>query len=123
MTDVPKPPRRAIVDTPSDYADWWDRPGIAYVDDPGVVPIPREEFEKRQQDAQAKAEQREGQPAPPAVAGASDEPTVRRVDGPTPNGGAYMVIGEYTENGVRRVEITEFDEKDRPIFRTYGTAS
>lgn len=54
--------------------------------------------------------------------GAPDEPSVRRVDGPTPHGGAYMVIGEYTENGVRRVEITEFDDKGTPMFRTYGTA-
>lgn len=48
-------------------------------------------------------------------------PSVRRVDGPTPNGGTYMIIAEYDENGVRRAEITEYDGKDKPIFRTYGT--
>lgn len=33
MSERPKPPRRAIVDKPSDYADWWDRPGIIYEKD------------------------------------------------------------------------------------------
>jgi hypothetical protein len=48
-------------------------------------------------------------------------PSVRRVEGPTPKGGAYMIIAEYDENGVRRAEITEYDMNDEPIFRTYGT--
>ena len=50
-----------------------------------------------------------------------DSPTIRRVDGPTPNGGVYMIIGEYSQNGQRRAEITEYDDQDNAIFRTYGT--
>lgn len=46
--------------------------------------------------------------------------TIRRVDGLTPNGGIYMTIAEYPSQGKVRVEITEFDENDEPVFRTYG---
>ena len=35
----PKP----IVDKPIDYADWWDRPGLMYEDDPGIVVIHQED--------------------------------------------------------------------------------
>lgn len=45
---------------------------------------------------------------------------VERVDGPTPHGGAYYVIAKFDVGGERRAEITEYDDKDNPIFRTYG---
>jgi hypothetical protein len=31
-----------------------------------------------------------------------------------------MTIAEYPSQGKVRVEITEFDENDEPVFRTYG---
>jgi hypothetical protein len=60
--------------------------------------------------------------APPAAKGAMNRATatVRRVEGPTPNGGAYMTVAEYPSQGKVRVEITEFDANDEPVFRTYG---
>lgn len=46
--------------------------------------------------------------------------SVERIDGPTPNGGAYMIIARFPGWGETNVEITEFDENDQPICRTYG---
>lgn len=48
--------------------------------------------------------------------------SVKRVEGPTPNGGAYMIVAQYPSGGETHVEITEFGENDEPIFRTYGRA-
>ena len=41
----------------------------------------------------------------------------RRVDGPTPNGGAYAIA--YTSDD-GSIEIVEFDGQDREIMRVYG---
>lgn len=49
-----------------------------------------------------------------------DESEVRRVEGPTPNGGAYMIIFRHRNGDETQVEITEYDENDEPVFRTYG---
>jgi hypothetical protein len=43
-----------------------------------------------------------------------------RVEGPTPNGGAYS-IAYFHDDGSR--EIVEFDAADRPIWRTYSGPS
>lgn len=40
-----------------------------------------------------------------------------RIDGPTPNGGAYSI--RYTRPD-GSTEIVEFDAQDRAIFRTYS---
>lgn len=45
---------------------------------------------------------------------------VERVDGPTPHGGTYRVIARHRIRSETHVEITEYDEDDEPIFRTYG---
>lgn len=45
---------------------------------------------------------------------------VERVDGPTPHGGTYSVIARHRVGSETHVEITEYDEDDEPIFRTYG---
>lgn len=54
--------------------------------------------------------------------------TEERIDGPTPNGGTYCVAQYMSEDNepverarARKVEITEYDENDVAIFRTYGT--
>lgn len=44
----------------------------------------------------------------------------QRVEGPTPNGGTYMIIARHRRGNNTRVEITEYDENDEPVFRTYG---
>ena len=44
----------------------------------------------------------------------------RRVDGPTPNGGAYAIL--YTHDDGSR-EIVEFNDRDEQIFRTYSPVS
>ncbi len=44
----------------------------------------------------------------------------RRVEGPTPAGGAYAIA--YSNAAGEIVEIVEFDEQDRPIARTYTAA-
>ena len=49
-----------------------------------------------------------------------DESEVKRVEGPTPNGGAYMIIFSHRHGDETQVEITEYDENDEPVFRTYG---
>ena len=41
-----------------------------------------------------------------------------RVDGPTPNGGAYAV-GYYDETG-HLIEVVEYDADGEQIFRTYN---
>lgn len=46
--------------------------------------------------------------------------STRRIDGPTPHGGAYLIIIERPGSNEKRVEIVEYDENDHPIFRTYG---
>ena len=43
--------------------------------------------------------------------------TEKRIEGPTPAGGAYAIA--YVHDGA--VEIVEFDAAGRPIARTYGT--
>lgn len=43
--------------------------------------------------------------------------TPERVDGPTPNGGAYC-IAYFHDNGA--MEIVEFDANDQVIQRTYS---
>ena len=40
----------------------------------------------------------------------------QRIEGPTPNGGAYAI--KYQEGN--RIEIVEFDEAGAVIGRTYG---
>jgi hypothetical protein len=40
----------------------------------------------------------------------------QRIEGPTPNGGAYAI--KYQEGN--RIEIVEFDEDGQVIERTYG---
>ena len=51
----------------------------------------------------------------------------RRIEGKTPNGGAYAIIYFMDENGAPTTEeksvsceIHEFDEKGNIIFRTYS---
>lgn len=53
--------------------------------------------------------------------------TFKKIDGPTPNGGAYAVIYFKDKNGRPcsekdsvSFEISEFDEQGNSIFRTYG---
>jgi hypothetical protein len=50
-----------------------------------------------------------------------------RQKGPTPNGGSYSIAYFKNEDGepttkkkARSVEIVEFDENGKAIFRTYG---
>lgn len=50
-----------------------------------------------------------------------------RVEGPTPNGGAYAVIVYLGEDGdqaekeqAAAAEVVEYDEQDEAIFRTYA---
>jgi hypothetical protein len=40
-----------------------------------------------------------------------------RIDGPTPNGGAYLVIYRHDDGST---EIVEFDADDAEIHRTYS---
>ncbi len=42
----------------------------------------------------------------------------KRIEGPTPNGGAYALVYEHSDGGA---EIVEFDAQGRQIFRTYST--
>ncbi len=44
------------------------------------------------------------------------KPKVQRKEGPTVHGGAYAIV---IHDG-NRVEVTEFDENDHPIYRTYS---
>lgn len=51
-----------------------------------------------------------------------------RVDGPTPNGGAYAIAYFRDSDGkpcpkdkAKTMEIVEYDEKGNDLFRTYGT--
>lgn len=53
-------------------------------------------------------------------------PDENRIDGPTPNGGAYAVA-YYSKEGqpvdreqATEVEICEFDQAGNCLFRTYG---
>ena len=39
-----------------------------------------------------------------------------RIEGPTPNGGAYAI--KYEHDG--SIEIVEYDDLGEPIFRTYA---
>ncbi|GAA2736989.1 hypothetical protein [Actinocorallia aurantiaca] len=55
-----------------------------------------------------------------------EESVSRRVEGPTPNGGAYSV-GYFFRGGLAvpqryadRMLIVEYDEDDRPFHRTWG---
>lgn len=41
----------------------------------------------------------------------------QRVEGPTPNGGAYAIAYTHDDGSM---EIVEFDSEDREIQRTYG---
>ncbi len=41
----------------------------------------------------------------------------KRVDGPTPNGGAYAILFTHDDGSV---EIAEFDAEGGEVFRTYG---
>ena len=43
------------------------------------------------------------------------EPT--RIEGPTPNGGAYAIIYEHDDGSI---EAVEFDTNGEQIFRTYA---
>lgn len=50
-----------------------------------------------------------------------------RIDGPTPNGGAYAIAYFRDADGkpcskdmATNIEIVEFDENGRDVFRTYG---
>jgi hypothetical protein len=54
--------------------------------------------------------------------------TEERIDGPTPQGGAYSIAYYRDENGelidkavASRVEIVEYDSRGNMIWRTYGT--
>jgi hypothetical protein len=40
----------------------------------------------------------------------------RRVEGPTPNGGAYALLYDHDDG---TLEIVEFDSDDREVLRTY----
>ena len=53
--------------------------------------------------------------------------TQERIDGPTPNGGAYSIAYFQNEGGepitkdlASKVEILEFDQNGSVIHRTYG---
>lgn len=53
--------------------------------------------------------------------------TSKRVDGPTPNGGTYMIAyfrdssgNACSEKDASKVEIVEFESDNNAIARTYG---
>ena len=55
-----------------------------------------------------------------------DSPTEQRMDGPTPNGGAYSIIyyqnadgGSTSKDKAQKAEIVEFSSSGKQIFRTY----
>ncbi len=50
---------------------------------------------------------------------AADTKSPKRIEGPTPNGGAYAIAYEHDDGSV---EIVEFDSQDRAIHRTYAMA-
>lgn len=57
---------------------------------------------------------------------AADGPTSERIDGPTPNGGAYSVAHFLDAAGrpcpksrAAAAEVHEFDGSGGPVFRTY----
>jgi len=54
--------------------------------------------------------------------------TQERIEGPTPNGGAYAIMYFMDDNGdpcaedrAARAEIVEYDQDGNGIFRTYGS--
>lgn len=51
---------------------------------------------------------------------ADESPSPIRVEGPTPNGGAYALIYRHDDG---EIEIVEFDADDRETHRTYGSAT
>lgn len=47
--------------------------------------------------------------------------TAKRVEGPTPNGGAYAIL--YMDAHDRSIEIVEYDAEGRDLMRTYVAQS
>lgn len=46
--------------------------------------------------------------------------TTKRIEGPTPNGGAYAIAVTDDEGNV---EVTEYDQDGKPVARPYGMST
>lgn len=64
----------------------------------------------------------------PRATGGEDDPTIVRLDGPTPAGGAYAVLTYLDDDGLAsprsratRMRIEEFDDDGAQLLVTVGT--